>query len=210
MVKKRLRAKVGLLILLRRIIPRGGVFFDRDGRPYVVKHPNWWRPDDQKLLQGESNGAISEYAIYQIAVIPRDLKEERKCIKPPCQPEAIGSELEFAVGRLTEKDLIPLNIQFVIEALKKAGISVSIEGWVSQLEHPSNPKTDDLALSDYKNELSGNLLAIACVLKQFGAYLLPISTIPFSPNDQANFENPYVRNVLMQGMQAALGGTNLQ
>lgn len=182
---------------------QAGIFVDESGQPYVVKHPNWWREEDRKEAK-KNPGQIPDYAMYPIAVVKRPINEERQAVEAPTQPEAVGSELEFAAVKFHKEGIHLVNIQSVIEHLKTAGVPVSREGWSSQIEHPSNPRDPNLGITDHKRDLVKDLLAISETLAQFGVYLLPVSTIPGYPYGQPNFGDPHVRNVLTQGMRAAL------
>ncbi len=184
---------------------KGGVIYDENGRPYVVKHPDWWKEKDAQKAREGGFREIPDYAVYPIGVVRRDLKEEEQVVELPTEPEATGCELEFGVGIFTPFEVVPLNIQHVIKALKEAGIPASIEGWVSQFEHPSKPRRKEMDLEEHKRELVRDLLAIAVVLEKLGARLIPTGVMPYSSLGQPNFENTHVRKVLVRGMSAALG-----
>jgi|GEM_PF-5553333 len=180
-----------------------GVFFDR-GKPFVVKHKNWWRIEDRDNNDPTQN--VPVYAVYPVYVVKRDLSEEKEKISPPSTPEAVGCELEFSVGLVNESGaFLPVNIQEVVKEMKKRGVPVSIEGWISQLEIPSKPKSGDLRVSDHRRELVLDIFAVAETLGSLNCWLLPVSVMPFDYKGQANFENTHVRNVLMEGLKVAFG-----
>lgn len=182
---------------------KGCVYFDEQGRPWLVKHPNWCDPRVAHE-RFEKPGLVPDSAVYPIDVVPRDLTVERKLVNPPERSEAAGCELEFAVGKFTGNKVVPINIQYVLDDFKKFRVSASIEGWFSQFEHPSKPKCTYSSFSDHREVLVKGLLVISKTLGPFDTYLLPTGVMPYSGIGQPNFENPHVRNVLTKGLEISL------
>lgn len=181
---------------------RGKVYVENNGTT-IYKHPHWWRKEDrEKKVDGE----VPPYSVYtQTGLVRRDIDEERTLMTASEVPMApTGCEIEMVAMIFGGDGPELVDIQHLISALKVHGVSTSIEGWRSQLEHPSEPR-GQRSVFDHRSKLIQNLHIIDRVSKELGITMLPLAVMPTDGYAQPNLAEPHVQNVLMSGISAALG-----
>lgn len=200
--------------------PGEGNVFEIPGVGVIeIRHPRWWKPshcpfnmelsdeEREELNTSIADGLVPEYAISltKIAIRPVDEDRELSNYGENIGIGTVGNEEEYVGVMELNGEIVPVDIQALINYLEGSEILASIEGFSSQVEqaYPHREQGEDMVT--YQSRIAKHAWLLKQVCNRLGIKLLPLGVIPGNGLGQPNFGNPHVRNVLVRGMSAALG-----